>query len=98
MFKSFSKNNAQIKKVEIYNNMEDYFNKLIDFLKNRNIKTTVKSSQEWSVCLEFTKGKEIVEVQCWYNSHGMISKFNRIEGSNELFDEIVLSIKEKYSL
>lgn len=98
ILKSFYNDNTEIKKAEEYNNMGYYFNKLRDLLKNRNIKATIKIAQKWSVYWEFTKENERVEVQCWYNSHGMISKFNRIGGCNELFDEIVLIIKEKYSL
>lgn len=98
IIKSFPIDNTEIKKAEECNNMGDYFYVLIGLLNSRNIKAKVKIAQKWSVYLEFTKANEIVEVQCWYNSNDLISKFNRTVGSKELFDEIVVIIKETYSL
>lgn len=96
--KSFLNDNTEIKKAEECSNMGDYFDVLIGLLNSRNINATIKTAQKWSVYLEFAKANERVAVQCWYNSHGMISKFNRIDGSKELFDEIVVIIKETYLL
>lgn len=85
-------------KAEECKSMRDYFGELIALLGSRNINSTIKTSQKWSGYFEFAKANEIVEVQCWFDKHDMISKFNRIGGSNDLFDEIVVTIKETYSL
>lgn len=98
IIKSSNIDNNIIENNEDYKNMEEYFNELIILLNSRNINGKVKLSQKWSVYLEFSKKNQIVNIQCWYNSHGMISKFNYIEGSKELYNEIVEIIKETYSL
>lgn len=98
IIKSSNIDNNIIENSKDYKNMEKYFNELIILLNSRNINGKVNLSQKWSVYLEFSKKNQIVNIQCWYNSHGMISKFNCIEGSKELFNEIVEIIKETYSL
>lgn len=96
--KNISDDKTKIEKAEECKSMRYYFDILIGLLNSRNINATVNISQKWSAYFEFTKVNETVEVQCWYNSNDMISKFNRIAGSNELFDEIVGIIKETYSI
>lgn len=98
IIRSSPNDEVEIKKAEEHNKMVKYFDVLIGLLNSRNINATVKIAKKWSSYFDFAKENESVEVQCWYNSHGMISKFTRIGGSKELFDEIVMIIKETYSL
>lgn len=85
-------------KAEECKSISAYFHVLIGLLNSRDINASVQTAVKWCEHFVFTRADETVEVLCWYDSHGMISKFNRINGSNEMFDEIVAIIKETYSL
>jgi hypothetical protein len=78
--------------------MAAFFEVLIALLDSRRINTTIITTQEWMVIFRFAKGDDRADVQCWYDSHGMVSKFNFINGSEDLYSEIVSFIKDTYSL
>lgn len=88
----------EVKITEDLKHMDEYIGVLINLLNSNNINTTIKNTQKWGFYFKFSNENENVEVQCWYDSQGMISKFNRISGSKELFDEITMRIKETYSI
>lgn len=89
---------GEIKVTEEYKKMGNCFDVLLGLLKSRNIKTEIKSAQKWNVIFELTTSSEKVEVQCWYDSCGMVSKFNLISGSTALFNAIIEIIEETYSI
>ncbi|QCU12993.1 NERD domain-containing protein [Bacillus paranthracis] len=67
-------------------------------LEGYDIQMQLLGYHEWNLILSFSNQKNDVEIELWYNGDGMISKFNYIEGSKELFSEIVRLIKEIYVL
>lgn len=78
--------------------MKSFFEELIELLGNYDIQMTLIQYHEWNLIFNFSKNKIDVKIQIWYNKFGMISNFLYIEGSNELYDEIVELIKEIYIL
>jgi hypothetical protein len=73
------------------------FDGLIGLLDSRGIQGAVRNAAKWCAHGTFSRADEAVDVLCWYDSQGMISQFNRVSGSIELFDEIVTIIKETYT-
>ncbi|WP_052360291.1 nuclease-related domain-containing protein [Solidesulfovibrio alcoholivorans] len=78
--------------------MTSFFEELIALISSRGIASRIVKTQEWMAIFEFAKGNTNASVQCWYDSHGMISKFNLINGSESLYSEIVAFINDTYSL
>jgi hypothetical protein len=79
-------------------NMSEFFQELLALLSSRDISASLLMTQKWMVILEFRKANDKADVHIWYDSHGMISKFNFIGGRDSLYLEIVSIIKEAYSL
>jgi hypothetical protein len=78
--------------------LTSFFEELIALLDSRGVNSTIVTTQEWMIIFGFAKGDDRTNVQCWYDSHGMVSKFNFIDGSEDLYSEIVSFIKDTYSL
>ena len=78
--------------------MKETFTELREVLQEKDIQTKWLSSRQWETMLQFTHGDEHADVQIWHTGKGMISKFNFLQGSRELFKEIVAVIKAAYQL
>ena len=78
--------------------MKSYLEEFTAILENYDIQMKVLDYHEWNLILSFANQKNNVDIQLWYNGEGMISKFSYIDGSKELFSEIVGLIKEVYVL
>ncbi|WP_169833754.1 nuclease-related domain-containing protein [Saccharibacillus sacchari] len=74
------------------------FTELVDILDKENIKTKIKSSHSWHAVLRFSRTDEQVDVQVWYTGGGMVSKFNFLQGSLDIFEQVVGMIRITYGL
>lgn len=78
--------------------MKSYLEELSSILLEHDIKMTVPQFGEWNIILNFRKQQNELNVQLWYNGENMISKFNYLNGEENLFDEIVDVIHAFYGL
>lgn len=78
--------------------MKSYLEEFAAILENHDIQMKLLDYHEWNLILSLSNQKNNVDIQLWYNGDGMISKFSYIDGSKELFSEIVRLIKEIYVL
>ncbi|WP_172200658.1 nuclease-related domain-containing protein [Saccharibacillus qingshengii] len=74
------------------------FTELIALLDQENIKTKIKFSHDWQAVLGFSCADEKADVQVWYTGGGMVSKFNFLQGSLDIFEQVVGMIRVTYGL
>ncbi|MBV7504803.1 NERD domain-containing protein [Bacillus sp. sid0103] len=78
--------------------MHSFLQEFVAILENYDIQMKVLDFHDWNLILSFSNKENNVRIQLWYTGDGMISKFYYIDGSKELFSEIVGLIKEIYVL
>ncbi|WP_127537483.1 nuclease-related domain-containing protein [Paenibacillus illinoisensis] len=78
--------------------MKSFLQEFASILENYDIQMKVLGYHKWNLILSFANQNNNVGIQLWYNGDRMISKFSYIDGSKELFSEIVRLIKEIYVL
>lgn len=63
-------------------------------LKTQAIDMALPNYSDWKIILHFSNGEAACYVQLWYDSHGMITQFNLINGEQALYEEVVEVIKQ----
>lgn len=79
-------------------NMKYFMEEFSSTLESYEIQMEILDYHEWNLIINFATEENNVDIEFWYNSDGMISRFNYIRGSKELFNEIVRLIKVIYVL
>lgn len=91
------KSNSQDVSEEI-GEIKSYLQELSSILNSYDIKMTVPKFGEWNLILNFRKHENELNVQLWYKADGMITKFNYLNGDENLLVEIVNVINQFYGL
>lgn len=77
--------------------MKPFIEELSQHLQHADIQLRVIKAQDWELILQFHNHQEYVEVQTYYNSKGMVSKFNYLDGDVDVYKKVVELIQKSYA-
>lgn len=78
--------------------MKPVFKELSQNLQSAEISLRIIDAQDWKIIFQLRKDGEHVEIQTYYDGKGMLSTFDYLNGSIEIFKQAVELIQEKYAL